>query len=455
MADMVEKDYNHPCVILYSTGNEVAETAQPKGIALAREITDFLHTMDDTRPVTCGINIFFNFLNSIGFGQYSDEKAAKEAEKAAKAKAEGKKAKERSTGSKFFNDMAGILGADFMKIGATLHGSDVTTRKAFANMDIAGYNYGEKRYKKDLKKYPNRLILGSETFCFDAYKFWELAKENPRLIGDFVWAGFDYLGEVMVGSWEYEEYAKNFDAGLGWMSAGSGRIDLTGKPLGEALYTKVAFELEKGPYIAVRPLCHKKKSHSPSAWKMTNAQPSWSWRGWEGKKAHVEVYARAAAVELFLNGTSVGKKTMKNDCLFHFHVPYENGTLEAVSYDANGREISRNALTIAGEETMLRAVPEQETVQAGHLCYIRLQYTDRNGIVKPCERGILDVSVTGGKLVGLGSACPYYELDYRGSRADAYYGEALAIVEADTEGTMTLNVSDGKQIATVSVEVQA
>ena len=455
MADMVEKDYNHPCVILYSTGNEVAETAQPRGIALAKEMTDFLHTMDDTRPVTCGINIFFNFLNSIGFGQYSDEKAAKEAEKAAKAKAEGKQANDRSTGSKFFNAMAGSVGADFMKIGATLHGSDVTTREAFANMDIAGYNYGEKRYKKDLKKYPNRLILGSETFCFDAYKFWELAKENPRLIGDFVWAGFDYLGEVMVGSWEYEEYAKNFDAGLGWMSAGSGRIDLTGKPLGEALYTKVAFELEKGPYIAVRPLCHKKNSHSPSAWKMTNAQPSWSWRGWEGKKAHVEVYARAAAVELFLNGTSVGKKTMKNDCLFHFHVPYENGTLEAVSYDANGREISRNALTTAGEETMLRAVPEQETVQAGHLCYIRLQYTDKNGIVKPCERGILDVSVTGGKLVGLGSACPYYELDYRGSRADTYYGEALAIVEADTEGTMTLNVSDGKQIATVSVEVQA
>lgn len=455
MADMVEKDYNHPCVILYSTGNEVAETAQPRGIALAKEMTDFLHTMDDTRPVTCGINIFFNFLNSIGFGQYSDEKAAKEAEKAAKAKAEGKKAKERSTGSKFFNDMAGILGADFMKIGATLHGSDVTTREAFANMDIAGYNYGEKRYKKDLKKYPNRLILGSETFCFDAYKFWELAKENPRLIGDFVWAGFDYLGEVMVGSWEYEEYAKNFDAGLGWMSAGSGRIDLTGKPLGEALYTKVAFELEKGPYIAVRPLCHKKKSHSPSAWKMTNAQPSWSWRGWEGKKAHVEVYARAAQVELFLNGKSVGKKAMKNDCLFTFLLPYENGTLEAVSFDENGSEVGRCKLETAGEETMLRAVAEQETVQAGHLCYIRLQYTDKNGIVKPCERGILDVSVTGGKLVGLGSACPYYELDYRGSKADTYYGEALAIVEADTEGTMTLNVSDGKQTATVSVEVQA
>lgn len=84
--------------------------------------------------------------------------------------------------------------------------------------------------------------MGSETFCNDAYKFRELAKAEPRLVGDFVWAGMDYLGEVMVGSWEYEDYAKNFDGGLGWVSAGSGRIDLTGKPLGEALYTRVALE---------------------------------------------------------------------------------------------------------------------------------------------------------------------------------------------------------------------
>ena len=269
MADMVDKDYNHPCVILYSTGNEVAETAQPRGIALAKEMTDFLHELDSSRPVSCGINIFFNFLNAIGMGQYSDEKAAKEAARAAKAKAEGKKVKESATGSKFFNDMAGLLGADFMKLGATLHGSDVTTRAAFANMDIAGYNYGEKRYQKDLKKYPDRLILGSETFCSDAYKFWELAKENPRLIGDFVWSGFDYLGEDGIGAWEYKEYAPEFEHNVGWITAGAGRIDLTGKPLGEALYTKVAFELEQGPLIAVRPICHAESSHSPSAWKMT------------------------------------------------------------------------------------------------------------------------------------------------------------------------------------------
>lgn len=453
MTDMVDKDYNHPCVILYSTGNEVAETAQPRGIALAGEMTQLLHSLDSTRPVTCGINIFFNFLNSIGFGQYSDEKAEKEAARAAKAKAAGKKAKEKSTGSKFFNDMAGIMGADFMKLGATLHGSDVTTRKAFANMDIAGYNYGEKRYKKDLKKYPDRLILGSETFCSDAYKFWELAKDNPRLIGDFVWSGFDYLGEVMVGSWEFAEYAKNFEAGLGWMTAGSGRIDLTGKPLGEALYTRVAFEQAQGPFLAVRPLCHDSKRHSPSAWKMTNAMPSWSWQGCEGKKAHVEVYARAAQVELLLNGKSVGKQSMKNNCLFTFHVPYENGTLEAVAYDASGKEMGRCALKTAEAETVLQAVPEETQVKPGHLCFIRLQYADAQGIVKPAERGLLDVTVEGGKLVGLGSACPFYELDYLGSKADTYYGEALAIVEAGSEGTVTLTATDGKLTASTSISI--
>ena len=303
LTDMVEKDYNHPCVVLYSTGNEVSETAQKRGIALTKEMTDFLHGLDDSRPVTCGVNIFFNFLSSIGFGVYSDEKAKKEAERAEKAKQRGEKAaKKKAVGSQFFNNLAGLLGDEFMKRGATLHGCDVKTRDAFANMDIAGYNYGIYRYKHDLKKYPQRLILGSETFCNDAYKFRELAKQEPRLVGDFVWAGMDYLGEVMVGSWEYADYAETFDGGLGWVSAGSGRIDLTGKPLGEALYTRVALEADNGPYIAVCPVNHTGDRHSPSAWKMTNAMPSWSWTGCEGRKANVEVYARAARVELVLNG---------------------------------------------------------------------------------------------------------------------------------------------------------
>lgn len=456
LTDMVEKDYNHPCVVLYSTGNEVSETAQKRGITLTKEMTDFLHGLDDSRPVTCGVNIFFNFLSSIGFGVYSDEKAKKEAERAEKAKQRGEKAaKKKAVGSQFFNNLAGLLGDEFMKRGATLHGCDVKTRDAFANMDIAGYNYGIYRYKHDLKKYPQRLILGSETFCNDAYKFRELAKQEPRLVGDFVWAGMDYLGEVMVGSWEYADYAETFDGGPGWVSAGSGRIDLTGKPLGEALYTRVALEADNGPYIAVCPVNHTGDRHSPSAWKMTNAMPSWSWTGCEEHKANVEVYARAARVELVLNGHTVGSKTLKNDCLARFSIPYESGTLEAVSYDAADHEIGRCKLQSAGSTTRLTLDAEEPTVKPGHLCYVRLRYTDENGITKPLARGNIQVQVRGGTLVGLGSACPFNKHSYLDSETDTYYGEALAIVRMGDGDAMTIAASDGEYSAELTVSAQA
>ena len=445
LKDMVEKDFNHPSVILYSIGNEVSETAQKKGIHLTKMMTEYLHRLDDSRPVSCGINIFFNFLSSIGIGVYSDKKAKKEAEQAEKTK--GKK-KKKAVGSQFFNDLAGLMGSGFMKTGATFYGCDVKTRGTFANMDIAGYNYGIKRYQHDLKKYPERLILGSETFCDDAYTFWEMAKKNPRIFGDFVWAGMDYLGEVGVGSWEYRDYAPEFNHGPGWITAGSGRIDLTGKPLAEAGYTKTAFELTNRPVIAVRPVNHTGEKHSPSAWKMTNAIESWSWEGCEGKVAEVEVYARAARVDLFLNGKKVGSNTLKNSCDTRFKVEYQPGMLETVVYNQKGKEISRNTLYTAGKETELRAIAEEQSVQKDHLAFIRLQYTDKNGTVKPLKRGILKVSVKGGKLLGLGNACPYNEIGYCTNETDTYWGEALAVVQADGSGDVVLEVQeiDGEQL---------
>lgn len=456
LEDMVDKDYNHPSVILYSTGNEVSETAQERGIKLTGIFTEYLHSLDDTRPVTCGINIFFNFLSSIGFGVYNDEKAQKEAaraEKKQKAAKEGKPKKDKAVGSQFFNNMAGLFGDNFMKMGATLHGCDVKTRDAFANMDIAGYNYGILRYQKDLKKYPKRLILGSETFCKDAYRFWEQAKKEPRIVGDFVWAGMDYLGEVGIGSWEYKDYAPEFDHGPGWVTAGSGRINLLGRPLGEAFYTRVAFEQEKGPFIGVCPVDHTGDRHSPSAWKMSNAMDSWSWEGCEGKPADVEVYARAAKVELFINGKAVGSKAMQNDCIARFRCTYEKGVIEAVSYDKDGSEIGRSSLKTAKEKTCLKAVPEKKSVKSGELCFIWLRYTDEEGTLKPLKRGILQADVTGGELLALGNACPYNELGYVGRKTDTYYGEAMAVVKAGTCGTVSLKIYDGRYRAEVKIPV--
>ena len=141
LESLVRKDYSHPSVIMYSIGNEVAETAQTRGIALTKQMTEHLHSLDSTRPVTCGVNIFFNFLSSMGFGVYSDDKAKKEAEAAAKRAAAGKAApKKKTVGSEFFNNLAGFMGADFMKWGASLLPCDWKTKDAFANLDAAGYN---------------------------------------------------------------------------------------------------------------------------------------------------------------------------------------------------------------------------------------------------------------------------------------------------------------------------
>ena len=338
--------------------------------------------------------------------------------------------------------MAGLLGDKTMKIGATLHGCDVKTRDAFANMDIAGYNYGILRYPHDLKKYPNRLILGSETFCKDAYSFWEQAQNEPRIIGDFVWAGMDYMGEVGIGSWEYADYAESFGGGPGWISAGSGRIDLVGNPLAEAAYTMVAFGLNDKPAIAVQPVNHTRDKHSPSAWKLTNAITSWSWEGCDGEPAVVEVYARAASVELQINGKTVGRKRLRNECRAIFKTVYESGTVTAIAYDDSGREISRSSMHSAAKETVLRVIPEKTDLKPGELCFIRLEYTDEGGIVKPLARDMIQADVKQGSLIGLGNACPYNARGYLTNKTDTYYGRALAAVRADEQGRIDLVVSD-------------
>ena len=437
LAALVEKDYNHPSVIMYSTGNEVAESAQKKGIDLQTQFTSYLHSIDDTRPVSCGINIFFNFLSSVGLGVYSDDKADKLAEEA-KKNADTSKPKKKAVGSEFYNMLAVKLGDNFMKLGATIPPCDWKTKGAYAAMDIAGYNYGLYRYKKDLKKYPDRLILGSETFCKDAYSFYEIARRHPRIIGDFVWPGWDYIGETGLGAPEYEAYHDARPETQ--MTGGNGRLDLSGKPRCEAFYTMVAFDEAKGPFIGVYPPTEKKPVFN--GWTMSKALRSWSWSGYAGNNAEVEVYARAASVELFLNGRSLGKKDLKNNCRTAFPVVYENGTLTAVAYAADGSEIGRDTLVSAGDDVVLNARPEIESVKKEGLIYIPLQYTDKDGIWKPLIRRNITIALENAELMGLGSAAAYFEGTYDQTTVPTYFGEALAVIRATGEGPVRAVFTD-------------
>ena len=449
LKDMVEKDYNHPCVIMYSTGNEVAESAQEKGIQLQRDFTAYLHGLDPTRPVTCGINIFFNFLSSAGFGVYSDEKAKQNAEAAAKAARENaaKKPKKKAVGSEFFNKIAATIGTDFMKFGATLPPCDRKTRDVFAAMDIAGYNYGNWRYKHDAKKYPDRLILGSETLIGDAYDFWETAKTTPQVVGDFVWAAWDYIGECGDSSPEFADYIT--DRPEDRVRGGTCRIDMTGKPNPEADYTRVAFEQLSGPRLAVFPVYEKQKP-AMTGWQLTRAMRSWSWPGCEGETALIEVFARAYEVELFVNGTGVGRKTPKKG-VARFRTPYRPGELSVIARDADGNELGRDSLRTAAETAELRLEAESTTCRPGEMVYLRVRYTDAGGEDKPMEKHRVVFTAENGTVTGAANGSCCFAGNFAGSETPTYFGQAQAVVQAGRPGVLRVTASDGERTAVAEI----
>lgn len=431
--DMVKKDYSHPSVIMYSIGNEVTETAKKDGIKLTEDMTLLLHSFDKTRPVTCGINICMNGGAKVGFGFYNKKSADKQAKSNAKTK---------KTGSELFNWIATKTSGNTIKFFSILKICDYGTKEAFSKLDIAGYNYGIRRYKKDIKKYPDRLLLGTETFLCDADKFYKLATKEKRVIGDFVWAGMDYLGEVGIGSWEYREYAEDFAKGLGWISAGSGRIDLNGNPLGEALYTMSMFHRTDKPQIGVCPFNHYKEKHSPSVWKMSGALPYYAYKPYEGKKGEIEVYSTSPYVKLFINTKDYGIKKPKNGIAV-FKVTYEEGFVKAINLDKDKKEGEFTVLSSPLEDTFLSLTKEGENHKVGDLVYIGVAYADKNGSIKPLERHDVTLKLTGCSLMAFGNSCPFHKNGYSSLTEETYHGQALAVVRI-TSPDWKVEATDGK-----------
>lgn len=444
-AAMVNRDYNHPSVILYSIGNEVAEPSEAKGIEYGKKQIDLIHSLDATRPVTCGLNLMILSRAAKGQGIYQDvDKNQEEIKKANKASDANPQ-----NASLMFNIMVSFVGTGMNK-GGNSPKVDALATPIINALDIAGYNYGSGRYPLEGKQHPERIIFGSETFPQDIYKNWEQVKKLPYLLGDFMWTSWDYLGEAGLGAWSYTG-GMPFNRPYPWVLAGAGVIDICGVPDGSCRYASTVWGLEKAPRIAVKPVNHPGVRVSRSVWRGTNAIESWAWSGCEGNKAEVEVYSDAHAVELLVNGKSLGKKKIK-ECKAIFKTRYASGKIEAVAYDAGGRELLRSELNSATGKLSICTQPEKISAAIGEIVYVPVTLQGENGVVEANADKKLTITVEGGELLGFGSANPCTEEQYHTGSFTTYYGRALGIIRV--QGNTTITVTDGKETCKAEIAVK-
>ncbi|MBE0695315.1 MAG: DUF4982 domain-containing protein, partial [Anaerolineaceae bacterium] len=375
----------------------------------------------------------------IGKGIYKEEGQADKAQKTKKKKAPKK---DKLSGSAFINMVMNSVGI-FMNYIGRMKFVDKATRDVFGILDIAGYNYARGRYALEGKAYPERVVVGSETFPPELYQNWQLVKKYPYLIGDFMWTGWDYLGEGGLGAVGYQSRG-GANQEYPYLTSDCGVIDITGQMRPEVYYNQLVWGLSNTPYIGVEPLTHAGEKRIFPMWRKSDARASWSWAGCEGKKADVRVYSNSDRVRLLLNGRSLGKKKVRGNVAI-FKTTYKRGELTAIAYDKAGQETGRHRLVSASEKLQLALKPEKTELKADgqDLAFINIELTDANGIVESgLDRRISIIVEGAARLQGLGSANPRTEEVFDKDFHDTFFGRAQAIIRSGSEtGPVKITVS--------------
>ena len=396
--DFVRRDRNHPSVILWSIGNEIPEQWDPNGAQEAHRLTAFFHQEDPTRPTTSAFN---------GWQEAIKNKLADE-------------------------------------------------------VDIPGFNYQPMRYEQIMKEHPQWIIFGSETeSCVSSRGVYHLPLEKyekdpslqlssydiiappwaycpdveftyqdkfPKVLGEFVWTGFDYLGEPTPFFWSGEDM--NLEA-PDWPSRSSyfGMIDLAGFP-------KDRYYLYQSQWTT-KPMVH--------------LLPHWNWHGKEGQAIPVMAYSNAEEVELLLNGKSLGRKKrfseewempvgkkVSPDGKFMskyrrvWQVPYEPGTLKAVAYQ-NGKQVAVDEVRTAGAPAQVTLVPDRAVIQSDgyDLSFITVRIEDKDGNLCPMADNLVHFDVTGaGVIAAVDNGNAATEEPFQADHRKAFNGLALLIVRS-------------------------
>ena len=422
---MVAKDLRHPSVIMYSVGNEIAESGSERGIATTREISDLLHELDPDRPTTLALNFLLNVMASSGRSLF--DTSEHDAEKVEK--------KPSAVTSTVANVMANRIGG-MMQTISKLPKADKVSRDTFPGVDVAGYNYAFGRYRGDARRHPDRVVLGTESMPGDIPKIWSLVESLPNVIGDFTWTGWDYLGETGIGSWSYGDAPAALGKAFPELVAGCGLIDITGRPDAALLLSQATWGLLDAPRLAVRPLDRAGQKTRRVAWRSTDAVQSWAWAGCEGRAADIEVYSGDDEVEVLLNGRSLGRKKAgrRRGFVTRFRAPYEPGELVAVGY-RGGVETGRSSLRSAGAAALtVRAESSALSADGQDLAFVWIELADQSGVVEMLDDDRVTVEVTGaGTLAALASAVVSTAESFVDAEHTTWRGRALAVIRSNGE----------------------
>ena len=278
-------------------------------------------------------------------------------------------------------------------------------------LDITGYNYTESKYQTDHKKYPKRVIYGSENR--HDMEAWLAVKNNEHIFGQFLWTGIDYLGES--GKWP----SRGFYSGL---------VDFAGqiKPRG---YFRQSLWSDKPMIFAGTYVARKERELSMDAW------PIWNYE--DGQTVRVVVYTNAAKARLELDGKVIGeaKNYDAKSGIISWDVPYKAGKLEAVGLSADNKEVSRFAISSSKQPHALVVNQKSITIdkQKG-TAQILLQIVDENGLPVMLSDNEITAEVSGpAKLLGLEAGNNSDMTDYTDNVQRAFHGHILTYIQATGE----------------------
>jgi beta-galactosidase len=411
----VRRDRNHPSVIIWSIGNEIRETYDTSGLRIARNLTSQIRRFDKSRLVT---ECFMDFAWMRGQKSKWDE-----------------------------------------------------IPEHMALFDLIGYNYAYKRYEEDHIRYPDRVMVGTETNPPLAMENYEMVKKLPYVIGYFVWTAIDNLGEAGRGVPQLMDIVPDPNKQPAAAAAGfsrdvwpvftnyQGDIDLIGNRKVPSYYQHVVWGKSKVEMFVHRPIPEGKKEVI-SNWGFPDELKSWNWSGHEGEIFQVHVYTRSQNVRLELNGKIVGEKNMDTgkSITAEFEVPWETGTLIARCFD-NGSETGSQALKTSGKPMAVRLIADRTGIKADRndLSYIRAEIIDSEGNIVPDADDIMvNFEVRGnGGIAGVGNGNPADMSGFQQPRKKAYQGICMVILRPNaTPGEIYISgTAEGLKKASLVISV--